>query len=241
MKIVLITAMPEESRAVIRRVKSFQELLPGNRKSYCIRLAAHEVTLLEAGMGLLNAGWAASALAAEKPDLMISTGFGGAVLAGLRVGDAVMAERVLQWNGSGFENVSVGFYGRNALAETLAIHRGSFITSDVILNKRSTARILPPGTANPVLEMESSAVARVAAAHGIPFLAMRVISDPWYEEFGFDINEFCDDSMRIRPAKVFNVIVRRPRIIPQLIRLALNSRIASFSLARVMKRLFLQI
>ncbi len=241
MKIVIITAMPEESGAVMQRAECLETSLPGGRKSYRIRLAGHEVTLLEAGMGMLNAGWGASTLAAAEPDLMISAGFGGAVLEGLKVGDAVMAEQVLHWSGSELETVAVGFYGRNAVADALSIRRGAFITSDEILNKRSLAQKLPSGAVNPVVEMESAAVARVAAAHGIPFLALRVISDPWNEELGFSIDEFCDDGMRIRPAKVLGVILRRPRIIPQLIRLARNSRTAAVGLARTMERLLRRI
>lgn len=241
MKIVIITAMHEESMAVMQRAKCMETSLPGGRRSYRIRLADHEVTLVEAGMGMLNAGWAATVLAAERPDLMISTGFGGAVLKGLGVGDVVMAEQILQWSGLEFETVPVGFYGCNAVADALSLRRGSFITSDVILNKGSIAQKLPASAVNPVVEMESAAVARIAAGHGIPFLAMRVISDPWNEELGFSINEFCDESMHIRPAKVLAVILRRPAIIPQLIRLARNSSVAAKSLAKAMERLLRRI
>jgi adenosylhomocysteine nucleosidase len=70
---------------------------------------------------------------------------------------------------------------------------------------------------------------------------VRTISDPWDEELDFTIDEFCDDTMRIRPAKVLATILRRPRIIPQLIRLARNSRVAAAGLAKTMRRLLHQI
>jgi len=47
--------------------------------------------------------------------------------------------------------------------------------------------------------------------------------------------------MRIRPAKVLGVILRRPGIIPQLVRLACNSRVAAAGLASTMARLFRRI
>lgn len=241
MKIVIVTAMPEESGAVMRRAKVLETSRLSGRKRYHIRIAGHDIVLVEAGMGTLNAGWAATSLAAESPDLLISAGFGGAVLAGLSVGDVVVAEQILQWSGSEFEEISVGFYGRNAIAESLSLERGAFITCDVILSKHDLAQRLPAVAVNPVVEMESAAVARVAAMHGIPFLSMRAISDPWDEELGFSIDEFCDDAMRIRPAKVLATILRRPRIIPQLVRLARNSRVAAAGLARAMERLFCQL
>jgi adenosylhomocysteine nucleosidase len=79
--------------------------------------------------------------------------------------------------------------------------------------------------------MESAAIARVAAEHGIPFIGLRTVSDPFDEELGFTLDEFCDDQLRIRIPKVLLTIVRKPRIIPQLIRLARNSRVAGASLS----------
>src|SRR5450631_1488513 len=241
MKIAIITAMPEESAAVLKGAKQREKTLLSGRKRYQTQIDGHDIVLVEAGMGMLNAGWAATALAAEQPDLMISAGFGGAVLPGLKVGDAVAAEQLLQWGGVEFEEVAVGFYGRNAAADALSLPRGAFITCDIIQDKRSLASLLPQGAANPVVEMESAAVARVAVTHAIPFLGLRTISDPWDEELDFSIDEFCDDTMRIRPAKVLATILRRPRIIPQLIRLARNSRVAAAGLTSAMQRLLHQI
>jgi len=237
MKIAIITAMPEESGAVLKGARQQKKTLLGGRKRYHTLIDGHDIVLMEAGMGMLNAGWAATALAAEKPDLMISAGFGGAVLPGLRVGDAVVAEQLLHWGGVEFEEVAVGYFGRNAAADALSLPRGAFISCDVILDKKSLAQKLPANAANPVVEMESAAIARVAAAYDIPFLGVRTISDPWNEELDFSLDEFCDDSMRIRPAKVLATILKRPRIIPQLIRLARNSRVAAAGLANAMHRL----
>lgn len=241
MIIVIVTAITEESRAIIQRSKLLKTSSPGGRKRYHIKIAGHEITLVEAGMGTLNAGWAASSLASESPHLMISAGFGGAVASGLSVGDVVMAERILHISGTDWEDIIVGFYGRNAAADALSLNRGTFVTCDEILNKRYLAQALPDGSRNPVVEMESAAIARVAATNGIPFLALRAISDPWDEELGFSIDEFCDESKRIRPIKVLATILRRPGIIPQLLRLARNSRIAAASLGRAMERLLKQI
>lgn len=241
MKIVIVTAMPEESGAVMKRARGRKKTVLGSRKRYGFSMAGHDVLLVESGMGMLNAGWAATALAAEGPDLMISAGFGGAVLEGLGVGDVVMAQQVLHWSGAAFEDVAVGFYGLNAIADSISVRRGAFISCDLILNKCDLARRLPPHAVNPVVEMESAAVARIAADRGIPFLAMRAISDPWDEELDFTIDEFCDDDMRIRPTKVLATILRRPAIIPQLVRLAGNSRVAAAGLAHAMERLLAEI
>jgi len=237
MKIAIITAMPQESRAILKRAKRIEKTPLGDRRACHCRIAGHDVTLVEAGMGMLNAGWAASILAAESPDLLVSAGFGGGVLPGLRAGDVVLAERVLHWTGSGFERVAANFYGQGAAANPGLALRGEFITSDGILNKHQLVAVLPRDAHRPVVEMESAAVARVAAEHGIPFMGVRAISDPWDEELGFAIDEFCDDNKQIRPLKVFATILQRPGIIPQLIRLGWNSWVAAKRLGRAVERL----
>lgn len=241
MKIAIITAMPEESRAILRGAERVQTSRQGDRRIVRCRIGTHDVTLAEAGMGTLNAGWAATMLAVDRPGLLVSAGFGGGVLPGLAVGDVVMAERVLHWTGDGLEDVATGFYAPREDAASPGPLHGQFITSDALLNKNRLLAFLPHDALRPVLEMESAAVARVAAESGIPFLGLRSVSDPWDEELGFSIDEFCDDDKRIRLFKVLATILRRPRIIPQLIRLARNSRVAARGLGTAMERLLRQL
>jgi adenosylhomocysteine nucleosidase len=84
--------------------------------------------------------------------------------------------------------------------------------------------------------MESAAIAIVAVENGIPFCGIRAVSDPFDEELGFSLDEFCDQRMRIRIPRVLLTIARKPRIIPQLIRLARNSRVAGASLSQAVER-----
>jgi len=241
MRIGIITAMPEESAAILKNAKNIHRSKLGGKKLFNCNISGNSAVMVETGMGMLNAGWGATTLAGDGIDLLISAGFGGAVRQGLHVGDIIMARHIMQLHGNDLEEVSVGFYGQNNIAEKLSLPQGTFISCDTILNKRELAGLLPAECANPVVEMETSAIARVAALHGIPFLALRTISDPWDEELDFSIDEFCDDSMQIRIPKVLRTIAKRPHIIPQLIRLARNSRTAAKSLSKTMEQLLKQI
>jgi len=86
------------------------------------------------------------------------------------------------------------------------------------------AKQLPAGLINPVVEMETAAVARVAAKAKVPLLAIRAISDAADEELGFAITEFTDRTMRIKLWRVLLTVARKPWIVPQLLRLAANTR-----------------
>jgi adenosylhomocysteine nucleosidase len=73
--------------------------------------------------------------------------------------------------------------------------------------------------------------------NGIPFMGIRTVSDAADEELGFSLDEFTDHNLRIRPHKVALTILRKPWIMPQLIRLGRNSRIAADSLSQAVARL----
>lgn len=244
MKIGIITAMPEETQAVVRALGGTKKKLAGRLSVQQGRLAGHEIVIVEAGMGFYNAATAAENLVREaRPDMIISAGFCGGIKAGLLVGDAVLATGLLKVSEERLQEVPVTiaaagreFAARQA-AEGTRVFGGLFATTATIMQKSRLAALLPPDVPFPVVEMESSAIAVVAAENGIPFVGLRTVSDPFDEELGFSLDEFCDDRMRIRIPRVLLTIVRKPRIIPQLIRLARNSRIAAASLRQAVERL----
>lgn len=246
MKIAVIVAMPEEFRAVARCLE------PGATTQLCgitalkSQAAGHDVILLESGMGFDNAARAAEMVVREvRPDLLISTGFCGGIVPELQTGDIVAAREIVIAGESGFEEIPVELsgIGRTAVARQAAekkrIVGGAFVSTRVITSKAHLARLLSGRYRNPVVEMESGAIAIVAAENSIPLLAIRAVSDPADEELGFSLDEFCDPSLRrIRPHKVLLTILRKPRIVPQLIRLSRSSRTAAEGLTAALSRLF---
>jgi adenosylhomocysteine nucleosidase len=243
MKIGIITAMPEETGAIIRGLQHTQKIRTGGRTLHHARLSGHEIVVAEAGMGFFNATTAARQLISElRPDLLVSAGFCGGISAELRVGDVVLATGLAIVSETGLQEVHVTipavsreFVSRQA-GEGQRVFAGLFATTRAIMRKSRLAALLPVDATFPVVEMESAAVAQLAGENGIPFVGMRTVSDPFCEELGFSLDEFCDDRMRIRIPKVLLTVARRPRIIPQLIRLARNSRVAAASLSQAVER-----
>ena len=92
MKISIITAMPEETQAIVRALQHAQKIKTGELTVYQAQRCGHEIVVAEAGMGFANAAKAARQLLGElRPALMISAGFCGGISAELQVGDAVVA------------------------------------------------------------------------------------------------------------------------------------------------------
>lgn len=246
MKIGIITAMPEEFRAVANSLGTATAMPLGDIRGERFRLSGHEFLLVESGMGFSNAAMAAEMLVRDgHPDLMVTTGFCGGVAPELLAGDIVVAKEIIIANEDGFEAIPIPLssIGQNFVAHQAAdgkhVVGGTFISTSVITSKKRLVGMLPGTYPNPVVEMESGAIAMVAAENNIPLLAIRAVSDSAAEELGFSLDEFCDPDMRrIRIHKVLLTVLRKPRIIPQLARLSRSSRRAAESLTATLSCLF---
>jgi adenosylhomocysteine nucleosidase len=244
MRIGIITAMPEETGAIVRALGQIRKNQGGTYAVRQAQVAGHELTVIEAGMGFDNATKAARLLVEElRPDLLVSAGFCGGIRAGLEVGDAVLATGLVVVSAGGLKPVAARIPSACAdlvssqAGEGPRLFAGLFVSTRSIMKKERLAALLPTDAPHPVVEMESAAIALAAAEYGIPFIGLRTVSDPFDEELGFSLDEFCDAQMRIRIPRVLATISRKPRIIPQLIRLASNSRIAAASLSDSFGRL----
>jgi len=238
----LIAAMPEEVRPLISGVGPVKREKLAGFNVYRFHASGKEIALIESGIGATRAARATRALIdTAAPEVLLNFGFGGAVLPGPSIGDIVVADRLLFFKERLFANqAGLAPALTDELAATLdgkcpgtgyRIHRGTFITTGEIVGKGILAGLLPGGTANPVLEMETTGVARVASERNVPLVAVRAISDGADEELDFSIADFTDREMRIRVWKVLWSLARKPWIIPQLVRLGRNSRLAGGNLA----------
>jgi adenosylhomocysteine nucleosidase len=238
----LIAAMPEEIRPLLRLVGKYRREKIGGFEAYRFTYGEEKILLVKSGMGLDNAAAATNILIKEaKPCIIINFGFCGAVKPGPEVGDIMMAQRILLSRETLFSPQS-GIVEEDAkllsrsLADALngrnfSVYSGAFVTTAEIRNKVEMARLIPAWAPNPVLEMETAAVAKATAKEGVPLLAVRGVSDDAGEELGFSIGELTDNKMKIRIGKALLTVARKPWIIPQLLRLAKNSRKAGENLA----------
>jgi adenosylhomocysteine nucleosidase len=240
----LIIAMPEEVRPIAQRLGRYRKERIDRFPFYRFRLEGREIDLVQSGMGRERAAAAAAALiAAHRPGLLISAGLGGGVRKGLATGDVVLAGKVMSLSE---EKIADTIAVDNAhllrdLAESLPLRDfrildGCIITSQGILRKKEVNRILPVGLGNPVLDMETSAVAEAAFREAVPFLALRAISDAEDEEILFSIEEITDQDLNISIRKVLSAMLRNPRLLPQMLRLARNAKMAGNNLALVLER-----
>lgn len=87
------------------------------------------------------------------------------------------------------------------------------------------------------VDLESGAVAAVAARHGIPFAALRIICDPAWRGLPPAALAGLDSSGGIVLLPLIASLLRRPMQLPALFRLAGDARTARTALAAAVKRL----
>lgn len=238
-----VAAMPDEIGPLLRRAGAYRKGVLGGYRRFDFVIGANRVVLVQSGIGPRRAREATMALIREvQPRLLVNFGFAGAVQDDTQVGDLVLAQEVLLLADGEFAAQQPPDRGETARALRVcaalgALHQGVFLTSARIEDKKEVARLLPPQMRHPVLEMETAAVLEAAHAAGIPLVALRGISDGFEEELGFSLEEFCDGELNIRPLRVVAALARKPWIVPQLLRLAANSRKAAERLAQALELL----
>ncbi|HEY2415566.1 MAG TPA: hypothetical protein VGI40_25210 [Pirellulaceae bacterium] len=140
------------------------------------KLGGREVAVVEGGVGQKAIARATTeAIKFYQPKWVISAGFAGGLNEALRSGQIVMADEVINLAG---EIIPVDLrLDRESLAATKGLHIGRLLTVDTILREPAERRNLAAKHAAIACDMETFAVAAACRQQGIPFLAIRIISD----------------------------------------------------------------
>jgi adenosylhomocysteine nucleosidase len=185
--------------------------------------ASAETAYLASGIGREPGVAATEALVkAFKPDVLVSAGFAGALVAEHKVGDEILAGVVVD-----------GSTGESYRTESRSSSR--IVSSGFIANRDAKLELHARFEAEAV-DMEGAAVGSVAKRHGIPFYAVKTISD----ELDFAMlpfADFVDGRGQFRTAGFLGHVSLRPTHWPGLIRMGRNSSKAAAKLLLALEHL----
>ena len=169
------------------------------------------------GMGAGRAALAvAEALRQGPARRLISVGWAGACRAGMRAGEIVEADVVIDARtGERFFPDMRREYGL----------RGAVVTVARPAGRQEKVRLAASYNAAAV-EMEAAAVARAARARELPFGAIKAISDDVEFEMP-DVGAFVDEEGRVREAAFGLHVALRPRLWRPVMEMARGSRLAA--------------
>lgn len=212
-RVLIVTALAEELAAFARR-----------------RLPGH-VAAAATGVGPRQAAREAAALCARhRPEFLVGAGVAGALSDDLGVGDILVARRVLDCAGLAPAPDETLVARASALP---GVRCGTLLSVDrpLVSAAERAAWAARLGEAPAAVDMESAAWARAAAAHGIPYLVVRAVSDDALEELPGYLSRCMDEDGGIRRSAVALHALARPSTIPTLLRMRQRVRDCSERLA----------
>ena len=199
MRTAIVSAMQEELAAVLALMPHEGKQVAAGREFWVGALHGREVVVVLSRIGKVAAATTAAVLVERfHVDEIVFTGVAGGLAPGVGVGHVVVADRFLQHDLDAspiFPRFEVPLYGTSTFACDAALtarleqaarsalpgvhlHRGLVVSGDrfVATTAESDAlqAALPEALA---VEMEGAAIAQVCHDYGIPFAAVRTISD----------------------------------------------------------------
>jgi adenosylhomocysteine nucleosidase len=243
-QLLAIVAALEAELAPLRKGLGAQVSGSGTKfRSHQAELCGGALLLAQTGIGAaLTRAAVDSLLEHDELGAVLSIGFAGALRRDLRAGDLLIASQVhsVREGTEGEPLVmsdSLSCDGRlvdMAVAATqkegLTFQVGASLTVPHIVSeprmKSQIARRWPAA----VVEMESYWVGRAAAQRGIPFLAVRAVSDALDDSLP-DLRGMVDDEGVAHILRALPRLLRQPLTAPKLLRLAYNGHRAAQNLA----------
>ncbi len=109
---------------------------------------------------------------------------------------------------------------------------GILYAADAVVADAAAKHVLSLRTTASAVDLESGAVARVAARHGLPFAVVRAICDPAGRDLPPAALVALDSSGAIGVLQVLGSVLRRPWQIGALVRLAFDAALGRRALVR---------
>lgn len=189
-----------------------------------------DLDLVVGGMGRERAERAARQLVARGVDGLVSWGVAGGLDPALEAGVVVLADAIIQSDGS---SLSSDAEWRHRLEITLDSRvpaiTGPLFHSDRVLSSVEEKRRAWERWRAGAVDMETAAIAAVAVESGLPWLAVRVVTDTAAMSLPTTVTASSGDDGRLRPAAIARLALS-PRIWPDLVRLASSTRAAARSM-----------
>ncbi|MFT3718519.1 5'-methylthioadenosine/adenosylhomocysteine nucleosidase [Pseudorhodoferax sp.] len=199
MPTAILSALAEEQQGLLDLLEAPATVRLAGREVHTGRLWGEPVVVTLSRVGKVAAATTAALLAERfAPRRMVFTGVAGGLAPAVRVGDVVVSSALLQHDMDAsplFPRHEVPLYGRSrfaadaALAAALAraahaalgqarVHRGLLVSGDRFVCSAAESQALQAALPDALaVDMESAAVAQVCHDYGLPFAAVRSISD----------------------------------------------------------------
>ncbi len=186
------------------------------------------------GMGAQAARTAAEGLHQHGVSALVSFGVAGALSPDLKPGDLVLPDAI-HMDAQLPVNIAWRDRLQNLLPAEITVRNGILANSDVPLTGTKAKLDLAQATGACAVDMESAAIAAVAAAAGIPFIAVRAIIDPLQFSPPEALLAAVYPDGAVNPIRLTALILKRSVHLTTLMQMGVGMRAARKTLSKVIQ------
>jgi adenosylhomocysteine nucleosidase len=147
----------------------------------------------------------------QQSELLISTGFAGALDDQLELGDLLLAKN--------FSTIDLS--ARRSSLSNLAIRMADLLTVSALIDSSDERNKIARTSGAAAVDMETESIARACATHGLPLLSLRVITDSPREPFPAPPNILFDmKQQRTHMTALAIFFLAHPNRLPRLVQFA---------------------
>jgi adenosylhomocysteine nucleosidase len=238
--IAIFGAVKEEIAGIKQAMNISDRVRLGKSDAWPGKWGKQSLVLVRSGVGKQRAEDSAiQVIDRFKPKVLISIGYAGAVQPGLNVGDLMIADSILEENESRKYVPDPIWLDRSrnipCTDSTKAVVGGLLTVNKVIHGPIEKERLGEKYNVQAV-EMETSAIARIAEDKALPFLSVRVISDRMDQEL-LDSSSFLGSDGEISTLKAGWYVLTHPSSLKNALSLRTQTQFATQTMTRFLSDL----
>jgi nucleoside phosphorylase len=209
--IAVTFALPAESSDFLRRLSNQSRANRNGARIIRGNIDDREIQVLHTGVGeKVCRERVRKFLGDHQFDLLISTGFAGALNDELQIGDLLLAK-----------NFSTVDLNDRFSFSGLPIHIADLLTASALIDSSEERNNVARASGAAAVDMETEFIARACAARGVPLLSLRVITDTPREPFPAPAKVlFNIEQQRTHRSALAKFFLAHPNRIPRLIQFA---------------------
>ena len=209
-RIAVTFALPSESSQFLRRLGNKSRT---DRKGISIvrgTIGHRSIEVIHTGVGeKICTERIAKFLENELFDFLISAGFAGSLNHELQVNDLLVAKN--------FSTIDL----KHASLSNVSIYAANMLTVPALIDSNEERERIARESRASAVDMETEFIARACTAHGIPLLALRVITDTPTQPFPAPANVLFDiQQQRTHIAVLARFLLTHPKRVPGLVHFA---------------------
>jgi adenosylhomocysteine nucleosidase len=230
--VAILYALPDE----MRFAAGFERLVVSAAQSGAriLRHEAEKPCALCVGVGARSASENAGLLLAGQPSVttVLIVGFAGGLASGMGPGSLVAATTVIDLaSGLDYEPDPLLLALAQATETVVPLRSGALVTADRVVTRAAEKQELARSTGAIAVDMETAAAAAAATEYGVPWLALRVITDGVDDDLPLDFNSMANPDGSVNRSRIVAHTLLHPWKVPALMRLGARSSLAALNLA----------